>query len=209
MQIGIVGTGNVGAALGTRWAQGGHEVVFGSRHPQSDEVRSLIEKSGGRARAASVADAATCPVILLATPWAAAQKAIETMGSLQGKTLIDAVNPVEPSLTALALGTTTSASEQIAQWAAGAHVVKAFNTVGAGVMANTDFSGGRVVMFYCGDHAPAKQTVHQLAAELGFDPVDAGPLTQARLLEPFALLWITLAIKQGLGMGIAFELLRR
>ncbi len=139
MQIGIIGTGNVGGALGTRWALGGHEVVFGSRRPQSDEVRALIEKSGGRAQAASVEEAATCPVILLATPWPTAHEVIQSMGHLEGKTLIDAVNPVEPSLAALSVGTTTSASEQIAQWAAGAHVVKAFNTIGAGIMADTDF----------------------------------------------------------------------
>ncbi len=66
-----------------------------------------------------------------------------------------------------------------------------------------------MTLLYCGDHAPAKQTVHQLAAELGFDPVDAGPLTLARVLEPLALLWVTLAVRQGLGAGIAFELLRR
>lgn len=209
MQIGIIGTGNVGSTLGLRWAEGGHEVVFGSRRPQSDEVRALVARSGGRARGAEVTEAAAYPVVLLATPWQAAQAAVHSMGSLEGKTLIDAVNPLLPSLTGLAVGTNTSAAEQVAQWAKGAHVVKAFNTIGASVMADTSFDGSRVVLFYCGDHAPAKQTVHQLAAELGFEPVDAGPLTQARVLEPFALLWITLALKQGLGPGIGFELLRR
>jgi len=209
MQIGIAGSGNVGGTLGTRWAEGGHDVVFGSRRPQSAEMKALLDKSGGRARAGSIADAAACPVIVLATPWAAAQDTIRSMGNLAGKTLIDVVNPLQPNLAGLMLGTTTSAGEQIAQWAAGAHVVKAFNTVGSPVMADSGFDGSRVVMFYCGDHPPAKQTVHRLAAELGFDPVDAGPLTQARVLEPFALLWITLALKQGLGPGIAFELLRR
>ena len=76
-------------------------------------------------------------------------------------------------------------------------------------MANPQFDSGKVAMFYCGDDASAKQTVRSLIAELGFEPLDAGALTQARLLEPFALLWITLALKYGYTTGIAFEFLRR
>lgn len=76
-------------------------------------------------------------------------------------------------------------------------------------MAHPTFNGGSVARFYCGDNAEAKKTVHGLIEELGFEPLDAGPLTQARLLEPFALLWITLALKHGYGREIGFELLRR
>jgi predicted dinucleotide-binding enzyme len=97
----------------------------------------------------------------------------------------------------------------VASWARGAHVVKAFNTVGANIMSNPRFGQVAPVLFYCGDDAGAKKTVHGLVAELGFDAVDAGPLTQARLLEPFALLWISLAYGAGLGREIAFQLLRR
>jgi predicted dinucleotide-binding enzyme len=87
--------------------------------------------------------------------------------------------------------------------------VKAFNTVGSSIMADTKFANGRPVLLYCGDDAQAKQAVNTLAAELGFEPIDAGPLTSARTLEPAALLWITLALKQGLGREFAFQLLRR
>ena len=87
--------------------------------------------------------------------------------------------------------------------------MKAFNTVGFNIMENPAFRSDKAVMFYCGDDAGAKQTVKQLTEELGFDAVDAGPLTQARVLEPFALLWISLAYGRGLGREIAFKLMRR
>jgi len=210
MKIGIIGSGNVGGALGTGWSRAGHEVIFSSRNPQSKEMKELVAKAGPRATAAATADAArAADVVLLATPWGAAEQAVRSAGDLKGKVLIDAVNPLLPDLSGLTLGTTTSAGEQVAQWAPGAKVVKAFNTVGANIMADSRFANGRVVLFYCGDDADAKKTVHQLVADLGFEAIDAGPLKQARLLEPFALLWISLAFQGGFGREIGFEFLRR
>lgn len=104
-----------------------------------------------------------------------------------------------PDLSGLALGTTTSAGEQVAGWARGAEVVKTFNTVGSNIMANPAFGQEKPVLFFCWDDAGAKGKVKQLADELGFEAVDAGPLIQARLLEPFALLWISLAFEAALG----------
>jgi len=210
MKIGIIGSGNVGGALGTGWSRAGHEVIFSSRNPQSKEMKELVAKAGPRATAAATADAArAADVVLLATPWGAAEQAVRSAGDLKGKVLIDAVNPLLPDLSGLTLGTTTSAGEQVAQWAPGAKVVKAFNTVGSNIMADSRFANGRVVLFYCGDDADAKKTVHQLVADLGFEAIDAGPLKQARLLEPFALLWISLAFQGGFGREIGFEFLRR
>jgi 8-hydroxy-5-deazaflavin:NADPH oxidoreductase len=210
MKIGIIGSGNVGGALGTRWAKIGHEVIFGTRDPQGIEMQQLAARASGKTRAASLAGAAgEAGVLLLAMPWPATQQVIAGLGNLAGKILIDATNPLLPDLSGLTIGTTTSAAEQVAGWASGAKVVKAFNTVGAGIMENPAFEGHRPVMFYCGDDADAKQVVAKLISELVFEPVDAGPLTQARLLEPFAMLWISLALKQGMGGNFAFELLRR
>lgn len=210
MRIGIIGAGNVGGTLGTRWASLGHQVLFASRHPESEEMRALVTRAGAHSRAATPADAAAASdVLLLATPWPAAREVIATLGDLSGKILIDATNPLLPRLAGLEFANTTSGAEQIAAWAPGASVVKAFNTVGFNVMANPEFNGSRAVLFYCGDDTPAKQAVHHLAASLGFDPQDAGPLSQARLLEPFALLWISLAMLHGYGREIAFQLLRR
>lgn len=206
MRIGILGSGNVGGTLGTRWAQGGHEVVFSSREPGSPQMQELVGRAGKRARAAGTAEtAAGAEVVLVATPWPATRAVLSTAGDLSGKIVIDATNPLLPDLSGLELGTTTSAAEAVAGWVPGARVVKAFNTVGYMVMANPVINGQKVALCYCGDDGAAKRVTGQLAAELGFDAVDAGPLTQARVLEPFALLWISLAIKQGFGVQWGFK----
>jgi predicted dinucleotide-binding enzyme len=204
MEIGILGSGNVGGTLGARWAQGGHDVVFSSREPGSAQMQELVARAGKSARAATVAQAAACDVVLVATPWPATKAVITSVGSLAGKVVIDATNPLLPDLSGLALGTNTSGAEAIAAWAPGARVVKAFNTVGYAVMADPLVGGQKAVMLYCGDDVGAKDVTGQLAAELGFNAIDAGPLTQARVLEPFALLWITLTLKQGFGFHWGF-----
>ena len=209
MRIGIIGSGNVGGTLGSRWAQAGHEVTFSSREPQSEKMKKLVAKAGPKARAATPADAAQASdIVLLSTPWNAAKEAVAGLGDLAGKVVIDALNALLPDLSGLQLGNTTSAAEQVAAWVPLARVVKCFNTVGFNVMENPAFGSDKPVMFYCGDDAPAKQVVKQLTLELGFDAVDAGPLRQARLLEPFAMLWISLAFG-GQGREIAFRLLHR
>jgi 8-hydroxy-5-deazaflavin:NADPH oxidoreductase len=207
MKIGIVGSGNVGGTLGRRLAEAGHTIVFGTRRPDSAEMREMAKIPG--ASVATNAEAAqSSEVIVLATPWPATEAAVKGLGDLSGKILFDCTNPLKPKLDGLELGTTTSAGETVAKWAPGARVVKIFNTIGYNIMADPAFPGGAATLFYCGDDAAAKKTAHELAAQLGFDPVDAGPLTQARLLEPFALLWISLAFG-GQGREIAFHLMKR
>src|SRR5215472_1296852 len=206
MKIGILGAGNVGATLGTRWAKGGHQVVFSSREPDSQKMKDVVAKAGPNSKAASVAETVkSSDVIALTTPWTAAQDALKEAGNLSGKILVDVLNPLLPDLSGLEVGNTTSAGEMVAGWAKGAKVVKAFNTIGFPVMADPAINGKPVVMSYCGDDAGAKETVAQLAKELGFDARDAGPLTQARVLEPLALLWISLAYKQGYGTHWGFR----
>jgi len=210
MKIGIIGSGNVGGALGGRWAKSGHEVTFGTRNPDDLDLKQLAAKAGGKAQVATLAEAARqSEVVLLATPWPATQHVIGSLGNLSGKILIDATNPLLPDLSGLTHGTTTSGAEQVAGWARGAKVVKAFNTVGSNIMENPQFDGHRPVLLYCGDDVEAKKVVKTLIDELLFEAIDAGPLTQARLLEPFALLWITLALRYGMGREFAFEVLRR
>jgi len=209
MKIGILGSGNVGGTLGTRWAQGGHEVVFSSRDPKSAEMQQLVSRAGKSTRAATTREAAAASeIVVVATPWRPTKAVIGEAGDLTGKIVIDVTNPLLPDLSGLEVGTTTSAAEQIAGWAQGARVVKAFNTVGYMVMANPEIGGDRAVLFYAGDDAEAKNITARLATELGFNAVDAGPLVQARLLEPFALLWITLAMKQGFGFHWGFKVLQ-
>ncbi|HEV2490778.1 MAG TPA: NADPH-dependent F420 reductase [Candidatus Acidoferrales bacterium] len=210
MKIAILGAGNVGGALGRGWAAKGHSISFGVTDPTGDKTRALVNSIGANARAGSVAEAvANAEAVVLATPWPAAQAAIRAAGNLAGKIVIDCTNPLEPDLSGLVIGHNTSAGEEVAKWANGARVVKAFNTTGAGNMANTQYDSACPTMCICGDDAAAKTSVAKLAEDLGFEAVDAGPLRNARLLEPFAMLWIYLAIKQGLGPNIAFKLLRR
>ena len=210
MKIAIIGAGNVGGALGKGWAAKGHSVYFGVPEPQSEKTLALLKSIGANARAGNVQDAAAnAEIVVFATPWNAAQNAVATAGNLAGKIVIDCMNPLAPDLSGLVFVHTTSAAEQVASWAKGARVVKAFNTTGAANMADSRYAGGKPVMCIAGDDAAAKKSVSQLAADLGFDAVDAGPLKNARLLEPFAMLWIYLAVKQGLGPNIAFQLLRR
>src|SRR5262249_48136926 len=130
-------------------------------------------------------------------------------GDLGGKILLDCNKPLTPDLSGLTVGYTASGAEQVAALAPGARVVKIFNTTGDPNMESPEDREGRSIMLYCGDDPQAKQVAVQLATELGFEPYDVGPLTEARLLEPFALVWIHLALRQGMGTGFAFRVMRR
>lgn len=208
MRIAVIGIGMVGGTLGRRWAREGHEVMFGVREPSSEKVGQLLADSGENARAGTVAEAATFgEVVVLATPWKGTQDAIRSAGDLNGKVLLDCANPLKADMSGLEAE--PSAAEQVASWAPGAKVVKIFNTTGFKNMDNPRFGDDRATMFYCGDDSEAKKVAARLAEDLGFEAVDAGPLSEARSLEYLALLWIHLAYGQKMGPGIAFKLLRR
>jgi 8-hydroxy-5-deazaflavin:NADPH oxidoreductase len=208
MRIAVIGTGNVGSTLGRGWVKAGHEVIFGSRQPQSQKVQGMLKELGPHACAEVAGEAVKgADAVLLAVPWSAAQATLRETGDLAGKVLIDTMNPLGPN--GLMVGFDTSAAESVAGWAKGAHVVKAFNTTGSGNMANTDYGREKPTMFICGDNAAAKKVVARLAEDVGFEPVDAGPLKVARYLEPLTALWVQLAYVQKLGPNIAFKLLRR
>lgn len=210
MRIGIIGAGNVGGTLGRGWSRRGHEVLYGVRDASQTRVEELRTRLGGDAKVGTVPQAAAFgEVVVLATPWDGAQEALRSAGSLSGKIVLDCTNPLKADLSGLALGHSTSGGEQVAGWAAGAKVVKIFNTTGFNNMENPNYGGTGATMFHCGDDERAKAVAARLAADLGFEPVDAGPLAQARLLEPLAMLWISLAYFQRQGADIAFKLLRR
>lgn len=208
MRIAVIGTGHVGGALGLGWAKAGHEVVFGSRDANDPELKQLVKRSKN-ASAASVDEAAKgAEVIALAVPWSAVPDVIKEIGAeLHGKVLIDCTNPAKqwPAMD----HSEGSGGEQVAKLVPRTKVVKAFNTTGFENMQNPKFPDGAVTMFYAGDDADAKKTVHALVTDLGFDPVDAGGLAQAHALEVLASLWGALAYGQKMGRGIAFRLMRR
>src|SRR5262245_31626458 len=144
----------------------------------------------------------------MATPWSGAEAAINSLGSLDGKIVIDCMNPLGmgPDGLQLVLGFNTSAGEQVASWSPGAFVFKTLNMTGAGNMAKAADYRVKPVMLVAGDDAGRKPRVMELIAKLGFEAVDAGPLKNARLLEPLAMLWIDQAMKRGRGREFAFAL---
>ncbi|MBV0924893.1 NAD(P)-binding domain-containing protein [Halomicroarcula limicola] len=200
MRIGIIGTGNVGTALARGFVGAGHDVVLGSRTPDSppnglgavgDEV--AVEPQGQAAEDGEV--------VVLAVPGGAAPVvAADLAGHLRAKPVIDATNEY-PEATA-----ERSLAARVADAAPDARVVKAFNTIGAERMTAPEIDGERATMFVAGDDRSARETVTTLAADLGFDPLVAGDLGAATHLEHLARLWIHLSADRGRDIG--FRLLR-
>jgi predicted dinucleotide-binding enzyme len=208
MSIAIIGAGNVGMALGQALTRRGETVVFGLPEPQ--KYAAAVAALGERARLTGTAEAiAGADLVILAVPHGATAGIAQSVADWQGKVLVDATNPLAPGLAGLTLGTTTSGAEVLAQQARGARVVKAFNSTGVENMADATYAGGLPMMPVCGDDADARQRVMALATLIGFEAVDMGPLMAARYLEPFAMTWIHLAFRQGMGRRFAFGLLRR
>jgi predicted dinucleotide-binding enzyme len=201
MRIAIIGAGNVGRALGGAWSSG-HDITYGVRSPDGPKYADLDASVATNDAAAAGSD-----VVVRCTPWQGTEAAVKACGDLTGKVLIDCTNPLTPDFTALEVGHTTSGAEQVATWATGARVSKAMNQIGAPMMGHPQLPSAPV-MFICGDDDEAKRVTADLVTDLGFETVDAGDLTLARLLEPYALIWIHLALRRGVGTNWAFGLLR-
>ncbi|MCX7888350.1 MAG: NAD(P)-binding domain-containing protein [Rhodobacteraceae bacterium] len=205
MDIAIIGTGNVGGAIARGLKGKGHRVTLGARDPQAPEVAALAAGAGAAAALPAVA-AAGAELVILALPWAAAEAAVRALGDLSGKVVIDCMNPIARREigVGLAVGHTTSGGEIVQGWLPGARVVKTLNQVGAEMMEANARLPHRPVMFMAGDDAGAKARVAEVLAALGFEPLDAGDITKARLLEPFGMLWINQALMRGKGRAWAF-----
>ena len=213
MKLAIIGAGSVGGTLGTAWAQkAGHEIFFGVRDPKSDKVRSTAAhaRRQGAGRHAS-GSRGFRRYDRLGDAVERRRSGNPLHGSLSGKIILDATNPLAmgPDGLGLEIGHNTSAGEKVQGWARGAAVFKTLNTTGYGNMADPVFRGVRSVMFVAGDDAAAKPKVIALLTALGFEVIDAGPLRNARLLEAHAMLWIELALNRGLGRDFAFAIVRR
>jgi predicted dinucleotide-binding enzyme len=192
MKIAIVGKGNVGTAIGTGLNGKGHEIRFGHRDPK--EPVAAAAKWG--------------EVIILAVPYTEVQSAASEIGSAaDGKTLIDVTNAIGPNGD-LAVGFKTSAAEELQKILPKAHVVKAFNTVFAQNQNTGRIGNQQLTAFIAGNDQKAKQTAMQLTRDIGFDPVDSGPLKAARYLEPMAMLIINLGYTYKMGTNIGFKLVK-
>lgn len=207
MNITVIGSGNMGSGFVKQLKKAGHDVRVAGR--DAEKARKVAAQFG--ARAVDAKEAAAADVLILATGYADAVPALEALGSLQGKIVVDITNPLTADYMGLTIGHTTSAAEEIAKAFPAARIVKAFNTVFAQVLAEgADFGKGQVVpVFVAGDDAQAKQTVSEIARSIGFDAIDAGPLKNARYLEPLAGLNIYLGYGAGLGTNIAPTWLRK
>jgi len=219
MKIGVLGAGNVGGTLGRRWAEAGHEVVFGVRHPETGAgaVKGGDALPSGT-RVATPAEAVRgAKAVVLTTPWSAAYDILRDAGAergaLDGLALLDATNPLKAGFVLDTGQDGASAAERIQAFLPNAHVVKVFNTTGLNNMADPVYDGAPTAMFYAGNDPGAKSIAKELATTLGFDPIDAGELVHARELEYLASLWIALAYgargATTLGREIAFRLVRR
>lgn len=183
--VALIGTGNVGAALGRRFAEHGHQVFYGSRNPTADDVRELVTVTGRGAVALSQTEAAArAEIVVLAVPWMAAEAIVRSLGDLSDKILVDPTNPRLMASDGFAdYPIEGSNAERIAKAAPGAHVVKAFSTLGAETMLDPSLARSPVTVPIVGDDRAAKERVAALAREIGLEAVDVGPLRHARIIE--------------------------
>jgi predicted dinucleotide-binding enzyme len=200
MDIGILGSGVVGRALATGLARHGHRVRIGTRRAEIEGV-----PSGAPADVVRVAEL----VVLAVNGGVAVDLAASVAAELEGKVLVDATNPLAPSEAGpgMFVGTTDSLGEQVQRAVPGAHVVKAYNTVGAAFMVDPELPGGPPTMFLAGDDADAKATVGQLLHETGWDVADLGGIEVSRYLEPICIAWVLHGIRSG-SWNHALRLLR-
>lgn len=214
MQVGILGSGEVGQALGLGFAKLGHDVKIGSREPGADKLKPWVAKAGKRASTGSFEDTARfADIAVLATLWSGTEAALNLAvpRNLAGKVVIDVTNPLKfgpnqpPSLS---VGFSDSGGEQVQRWLPHSKVVKAFNTVGHAHMVQPDFPGGPPDMFICGNDASAKHTVAGICGQFGWKVVDAGGIEGARLLEPLCMLWVLHGLQTG-SWDHAFKLLHK
>jgi len=209
MRIGVIGAGNMGTAMGTIWAAKGHQILFSFTNG-SMRLQKALAAAGVNGRSGTPAEAvAFGEVVLLAVPWAAVGEALKAAGLLKSKVLFSCVNCLKPDFSGLAVGTTTSAAEEIARAAPDARVVEALPPM-AEVLAAAHhrLAGQQISTFYCGDDAEAKAIVAGMLRDLDLEPIDAGPLTSARYIEPNGMLQVQLAYRMGLGSRIGIKLLR-
>jgi len=212
MRVGILGSGLMGGKLGTIFARAGHEVVF--TYARSTEklkklARGVHGKAHGSARAGTPSEAAQeADALLLAVHWSRTEDVLNQTGDLSGKVIITCSLPMNDDNTELVVAHTSSGAEELARRLPKARVVSAFNTVPSEVLFGV-YEGKRKAtrpsLVYCGDDKGSKAVAAELIRDVGFEPLDAGPLRVARYTEPFALLVAELAYEGERGPELAYR----
>lgn len=205
MNLGIIGAGSLGTALGERLAELGHAIMFGGGASARDAAVRQRARVGSNAETAAFGD-----VVILAVPFAAIDAALADAGPLRGRVLWSCVNALKPDYTGLAIGFDNSAAEEVARRAPGSRVVAALPPFAHALAARQLRYEGDLAptVFVCGDDAAAKRIVERLVRDLGADPVDAGPLEAARLVEPAMMLTVSIAYA-GVPRDVGLRLLER
>ena len=213
MKVGVIGSGVVGQTLAAGFLKHGHQVEIGTRDPA--KLKDWSAKNPGAAVKSFAEAAAFGDLVVLAVGGEVAQQALTLIGSsaLQGKTVIDACNPIgggPPVNGVLSFFTPQNQSlmEQLQKAYPSAHFVKAFNSVGSGQMVNPEFASGRPTMFICGNDKDAKKTVAQILDQFGWDTEDMGAIEAARPIEALCMLWCIPGIGKNDWTPHAFKLLR-
>ena len=200
MNIGILGSGLMGGKLGTLLARAGHDVVFSYAHSQ-EKLKGLARDAGGKARPGTPREAAQeADVLLLAVHWSRIDDVLKQAGHLVGKIILSCSLPMNADDTELVVAHIVTVQLQL--------VVAAFNTVPSEVLFGVYEGRGsatRPSLVYCGDDARGKEIASRLISDVGFDPLDAGPLRIARYLEPFGLLVAQLAYESEGGPELAYR----
>jgi predicted dinucleotide-binding enzyme len=200
VKIAVVGTGNIGGTLGQKWAKAGHAVMFGARDANSPKVQALLAAAGGNASAGTLGQAiAFGEVVVLATPWSAVPSIVaEHAHALNGKLVVDATNNFG--------GPVINNVQTIAAGAPGAQVARAFNSAGWENLADPQFGSIQADLFYCAPEQ-ARPVMEQLIGDIGLRPIWVGGLDQVQLVDAVGSLWVTLALRRGLGRRLALKLL--
>lgn len=202
MKVAVIGAGNMGAGLASALALAGHEVRIGAR--DQAKAAALADKIGHGAAGGGVAAAAKfAEIVVLAVPYGAAADAIQQAGGVVGKVLVDISNPISADYKDLVIGHATSAAEEIQKLAPQAQVVKAFNTIFASLLSAESRAGKRLQVFVAGNDVAAKASVAELAKSIGFEPVEAGSLSNSRFIEPIGEMNIHFAFFLGKGPTVA------
>jgi 8-hydroxy-5-deazaflavin:NADPH oxidoreductase len=208
MRIGILGSGLMGGKLGTIFARAGHEVVF-SYARSNGKLKKLARDAKGKARAGTPREAAQeADSLLLAVHWSRIDDVLKQAGDLAGKVILTCSLPMDIGNTKLIIANTSSGAEELAKKVPKARVVSAFNTVPSEVLFGVYEARRKTTrpsLVYCGDDQSAKDVAVRLIRDVGFDPVDAGPLHVARYTEPFALLVAELAYEGEGGPKLAYR----